>query len=84
MPSNKFPGISDAHVQRLLDRKPFRSVQSTGYVTKGGTYIYASSPLMNDNSELRDLFVILPDDTVIPLSPLANTEPIERILREGL
>lgn len=33
---------------------------TTGYVTEGGTYVLASSPLWNDDGEPHDLVAIFP------------------------
>lgn len=68
--------VKDHHVGRISS-----GVET--YVTKGGTYIIATSPAYTDDNRLHDLVVILPDPLngtrVVPLRPTVNPDLIEAL-----
>lgn len=64
----------------ILERRPFDTVQLAGYNTRGGTYILASPPEVNDDEQWHDLVAITPWDTVYPLRPTAVTNAVEGLL----
>lgn len=80
---NRYPGITDEHAAAIVARQPFEGGQSRGYLTEGGTYIIGSSAIASDSGESYDLLAITPWDTIYPLRPTANPEPIERILADA-
>lgn len=78
--------------QAVLERKPFNLSQIVGYLTKGGSYLIASTSTGNDQDSFFDNFLISPADSseensislsVTPLSPLANMNWLLDIL-EGV
>ncbi len=80
---NRYPGISDEHAAAIVAREPFEAVQTRAYLTEGGTYIIGSGAMMNDDDQPHDLLAVTPWDTVYPLRPTANPEPVERILADA-
>lgn len=44
----------------IRELSPFQTGQLVGYITHGGTYIVASTPLANDDDRYHDLVAMLP------------------------
>jgi hypothetical protein len=77
-------------VEHVRARRPFKTPSLIGYLTKGGTYILASSGLYTDSGKPNDLMAVLPAELdhgrVLPLYIATNPEVVaylEAQLREG-
>ena len=60
-------------------RQGYAGVQMMAYVTGGGTYIIASTGLVNDDGNIHDLIAIGRGGQVVPLSILTNPDSITAV-----
>lgn len=67
--------------EKIVAREDFDTPQIVGYTTKGGTFILASPPILNDDDVFHDLVAITPTGDVFPLRLTANIVPAVEALR---
>lgn len=66
--------------QRMRSRSPFRTASLWGYRITSNAYGIGSGRDMNDDGNDRLSVVVLPDDSIVQVSPVANLDFIARLL----
>ena len=52
------------------------------YVTKGGTYVLSSNPVMNDDYRPHDLLAVTAGGDVLPLRPTVHPDLVSAVKKE--